>query len=117
MENCRVLAGFKESNSEKLLARAVTLLAPKAESLCIDIGSGEMHVLEYVYQRAQCKCIGIESDPSLVAFSRKKISSLGLCGVEVLEDDAELFDFSRIVEGSMYCKCLLGCLPFFYRGG
>ena len=76
-----------------------------------------MHVLEYVYQRTHCKCVGIESDPSLVAFSRKKILSLGLCGVEVLEDDAELFDFSRIVEGSIYRKCLMVHLPFLHRGG
>jgi tRNA G46 methylase TrmB len=101
MEDPRVLAGFRESGSAVLLRRAITLLAPTSESLVIDIGSGELHVLEFMAREVGCSCLGIESDPLLVISSKSKVDALQLSNVTIAQGDAEFFDFDSAMKGTV----------------
>ena len=96
MEDGRVLAGYRESDSEVLLSRALTLLSPTCESLCIDVGCGELHVLDYVARRVSCRCVGIESDSSLVEVCNKKIAKMKQSNIVVIEADVETCDLSTV---------------------
>lgn len=78
-----------------VVQRMLSIADPRPDELLIDLGSGDGRIVIAASRDYRCRSIGVEIDKTLIDYSMRKISKLGLHNARIINADLHDFDFTK----------------------